>query len=417
MTYTQRPPFLRYGVAVGTLYLVLMLTLIPRMSHYLLALLFVAVFVSAWFGGLGPGVFATSLIVATTLALFVRFRIPIYTLRLVDIGLFFGCGCLISLLLEVLHGERLRAERRNEEARRKHDLMLQSEATMKEADRRKNEFLAVLAHELRNPLGAIKSAAQLIALKGEEAELDWGTEVIERQTQYLSRLIDDLMDVSRIAQGKLQLRRELLDVRTVVEQAVEDIAPEIDERQQTLSVSLPEEPVWVSADATRLRQVVLNLLTNAVKYSEPGGQIELTAEASGARAVVRVRDTGVGIPPEMLARIFEMYAQVDRTLNRSQGGLGIGLTLVRQLAELHDGSAEAYSDGVGKGSEFVVRIPGTEPPPDAIWHDSQPAALPATYRPRVLLADEVANPSDSFAPLLELAGHDVVHASERSAAE
>lgn len=412
MTYTQRPVFLRYGVAVGALYLVLLLTLVPRMSQYLLALLFIAVFVSAWFGGLGPGVFASSLIVATAFLFFVRWRIPLYRLRVVDMAFFYGCGVLISVLLELLHGARRRLEWSNEESRRNQDLLLQSEEAMKEADRRKNEFLAVLAHELRTPLAAIKSAGQLIALKGDEAELDWSTDVIERQTHYLSRLVDDLMDVSRIAQGKVQLRREVLDLRQVVEQAADDIRPEILERQHRLSVSLPPEAIWVSADATRLRQIVLNLLMNAVKYTESGGQIQLRAEAERGGATVRVRDTGDGIPPEMLARIFEMYAQVNRTLSRSQGGLGIGLTLVRQIAELHGGSVEAQSDGVGAGSEFIVRIPCGEVPAERKWNEPRPHVVPPASRLHVLVVDDSADTAENLSRLLERSGHAVAQAHD-----
>ena len=201
------------------------------------------------------------------------------------------------------------------------------------------------------------SAAQLIALKGDEADIDWGAEVIERQAEHLSRLIDDLMDVTRIARGKVQLRKEVVDVRSVVQLAVEDVRPDIDDRKHELTVSVPEDTPWVLADPTRLRQIMVNLLTNAIKYTEPGGRIELIIERGASVVVLRVRDTGVGIEPEMLSRIFEMYAQVDRTLGRAQGGLGIGLTLVRQIAELHGGTVEAISAGLGQGSEFIVRLP------------------------------------------------------------
>jgi CheY-like chemotaxis protein len=218
--------------------------------------------------------------------------------------------------------------------------------------------------------------------------------------------------VSRIAQGKVQLRRETLDLREVAEQAVEDIAPEVAERRHTLSVSLPEAPIWVSADSTRLRQIILNLLTNAVKYTEPGGQIGLSAEEGWAGAILRVRDTGDGIPPEMTARIFEMYAQVDRTLSRSQGGLGIGLTLVRQIAELHGGSVEASSGGVGEGSEFTVRIPLAEGPVGQNREASSTPHTPKARKLRVLVVDDNADTAENLSRLLEVSGHEVFQAHD-----
>jgi len=227
-----------------------------------------------------------------------------------------------------------------------------------QADRRKDEFLALLAHELRNPLAPIPNALQVLQdFSPADADLQWARDVIERQVQHLTRLVDDLLDVSRISRGKINLKRECIKLAHVVADAVEIARPHVEARKHQLTVSQPPEPVWLEADATRLAQVVSNLLINAAKYTEKGGHIGLTVEREGEDAVLRVRDTGVGIAPEMLPHVFEMFTQADRSLDRSQGGLGIGLTLVRHLVEMHGGQVQAASDGLGEGSEFVVRMP------------------------------------------------------------
>ena len=228
---------------------------------------------------------------------------------------------------------------------------------LRETDRRKDEFLAMLAHELRNPLAPISNAVQLMRLiSSDDPNLVWSRGVIVRQVEQLTRLVDDLLDVSRITRGKVELQRKRVELAAVVAQAVETVGPLIDARGHELSVSLPPVPVHLHADPTRLAQVVGNLLINAAKYTAEGGRIWLTAEAEGAEAVVRVRDTGVGIPKEMLGKVFELFTQVDRSIARSEGGLGIGLTLVRSLVEMHEGTVEAHSEGLGKGSEFAIRL-------------------------------------------------------------
>jgi two-component system CheB/CheR fusion protein len=225
-------------------------------------------------------------------------------------------------------------------------------------DRRKNEFLTMLAHELRSPLGAIQNAAA--ALHGDSAgrpALARSRDIIERQAAQMSRLVDDLLDVTRIGQGKLKLLKEPVDLHTVVASAVETVRPTIDARQQSLAVSLPPVPLQLEADLARLTQVLVNLLANAAKYTDEQGHIWLSGERAGAELVLRVRDDGIGIAPTMLPYLFDLYAQSERALYRSQGGLGIGLTLARRLVEMHDGSIQASSAGPGKGSEFVVRLP------------------------------------------------------------
>jgi PAS domain S-box-containing protein len=231
---------------------------------------------------------------------------------------------------------------------------VRAEEALKEADRRKDEFLATLAHELRNPLAPIRNALEILRMTGGGERV---RETMERQVAQLTRLVDDLLDVSRITRGKVKLRAARLDLRPVVEGAVETSRPLVEAAGHRLSVSLPAEPLAVEADPVRLAQIVTNLLNNAAKYTEEGGRIWLTVERAGPEAVIRVRDTGIGIPAEMLHRVFEMFTQVERPGGHAPGGLGIGLALVKRLAELHGGRVEVHSDGPGQGSEFTVRLP------------------------------------------------------------
>jgi PAS domain S-box-containing protein len=233
-----------------------------------------------------------------------------------------------------------------------------AEAALKEADRRKDEFLAVLSHELRNPLAPVRNAVGILKLKSpDEPELRWAREIIERQVHQMTRLIDDLLDVSRITQDRLELRRERVALAQILREAVEMSRPLITQEGHDLDVSVPSDPVLLHADGARLAQVFANLLNNAAKYTPAGGRITVAAWCEGPEVLVSVRDNGVGIAPEMLPQIFEMFLQVDRSVGRHQGGLGIGLTLVKRLVSLHQGTIEARSDGLGTGSEFLVRLP------------------------------------------------------------
>jgi signal transduction histidine kinase len=233
-----------------------------------------------------------------------------------------------------------------------------AEQQLRETDRRKDEFLATLAHELRSPLGAIRNAAEILFIEGgHHPGLKLSREVIDRQVHHLARLLDDLLDVSRITHNKLQLRKEQTDLSAVVQRAIETSRPLIDLRRQDLTVTLPPELVFIDADPVRLAQVFSNLLNNAATYSEPGSHIFLSCERHGSEAVVSVKDDGIGIAVEMLRHVFEMFAQAEPALGRAPTGLGIGLSLAKALVELHGGSIEACSDGPGKGSEFVVRVP------------------------------------------------------------
>jgi signal transduction histidine kinase len=246
--------------------------------------------------------------------------------------------------------ERQRAE---EALRRTHE-------QLREADRQKDEFLAMLAHELRNPLAPIHSAVELMSLKElGDPQVSWCRDVIDRQTKQLHRVVDDLLDGLRLAQGKITLQSAPLDVAMVVGQALETTRPLIEARRHQLGLTMPEEPIWIEGDRTRLIQVVGNLLNNAAKYTPEGGQLRLTVELAvgDALVLIRVADSGTGISRQMLPKVFELFTQVDRTFHQAQGGLGIGLALVRRLVELHGGSVDAHSDGPGRGSEFIVRLP------------------------------------------------------------
>jgi PAS domain S-box-containing protein len=281
------------------------------------------------------------------------------------------------------------------------------EAERLEADRRKDEFLAMLAHELRNPLSSIKGAVQLFGRLETEDELEWAKEVVERQVKHLARLIDDLLDVSRITRGKIGLRKESLDLSPVVSSAVETVRPLLEERKHELSLSLINGGLRLEADPLRLEQILVNLLTNAAKYTDAGGQISLTARHEGDDVVIRIRDTGMGITPELLPRVFDLFAQGDRTSARSEGGLGIGLTLVQKLAEMHGGTVTAKSEGTGKGSEFTVRLPALK---EAATRKASPkGTLPRVARQasRVLVVDDNRDTATSLAKLLKLLGHDV----------
>ncbi len=279
---------------------------------------------------------------------------------------------------------------------------IEQEQALREADRRKDEFLATLAHELRNPLAPIRNALHLMRRPDGDGEMESERAMAERQVTHLARLIDDLMDVARISQGKIDLHREAVDLATIVSQSVETARPQIDDRRHRLTVSLPGEAIRLEADPTRLEQVLWNLLNNSAKYTEPGGEITLTVEPDGGEAVLRVQDTGIGIRPEMLPNVFDMFVQVDDHKGHSQGGLGIGLSLVRTLVEMHGGSIAAHSEGPGMGSEFVVRLPilarAKGKDTQARGHHGGPADRPPSRR--ILVVDDNVDAARSLARLL-----------------
>jgi signal transduction histidine kinase len=226
-----------------------------------------------------------------------------------------------------------------------------------QADRHKDEFLATLAHELRNPLAPLRNGLEILKMTAAGPAADKAREMMDRQLGHMVRLVDDLLDISRLSQGKLELRRKRVELRTVVESGVETSRPLIDAGRHQLTVSLPDEPVWLDADPTRVAQMIGNILTNAAKYTPNGGRIELTARREKGDAVVLVTDNGLGIPAEMQGKVFDMFSQVNRTIDRSQGGLGIGLSLVKRLTEMHGGTITVESPGPGLGSTFTIRMP------------------------------------------------------------
>jgi signal transduction histidine kinase/DNA-binding response OmpR family regulator len=292
---------------------------------------------------------------------------------------------------------------------------------VQEADRRKNEFLAMLAHELRNPLAPIRNAVHIMQ-GGEvtQSTMNWARDVIGRQADHMARLIDDLLDVSRIVQGKVVVKPERLGLSALVERAVEASSPRLAGRDQTLRVELPKEQVILNGDPVRLAQVLSNLINNASKFSGPNSQITLTAGYEGGELKISVRDQGAGIDPAFLPHIFDLFAQADQSLDRSQGGLGIGLTLVKHLVELHGGHVSARSGGVGRGTEVTIHLPAqlapaAEIPPPA------PRPRPATTRApkapaRILVVDDLAASAETLMTLLQMEGFDVKIASEGMAA-
>jgi PAS domain S-box-containing protein len=287
-----------------------------------------------------------------------------------------------------------------------------AEEALREADRRKDEFLATLAHELRNPLAPIRTGLQILKhTQGDNPAIEPLRAMMDRQAEQLGTLIDDLMDVSRISLGKIDLRKDVVKLATVVDRAVARALPSIQERGHQLSVSVPDDDERIEADPTRLEQILSNLLDNAARYTDPGGQIHLHAYREGEEIVIRVKDTGIGIAPESLAKIFDMFVQIERRLDRSQGGLGIGLSLVKSLVEIHGGKVTAHSEGPGSGTEFVVRLPSIvgdsdERPDSTEWPETDDRH--EHLGRRILVVDDNQDAATSLAKYLtKVAGHQV----------
>jgi PAS domain S-box-containing protein len=283
-----------------------------------------------------------------------------------------------------------------------------AEEALQAADRHKGEFIAVLSHELRNPLAPIRNAVQILRRSGGTGEAAVSaTDIIERQVGHLLRLVDDLLDINRISRGKFELKKERVELASVVRHAVEAARPLAASAGHELTVDLPPEPIYLDADPARIAQALGNLLTNAFKYTERGGRVWVAVKRDGGHAILRVRDTGVGLAVDQLTHIFEMFMQVDATLERSRGGLGIGLSLVKRLIEMHGGSVEAHSDGPGRGSEFTIRLPVVATPPRSVTCGSSNASAPSVARRRILVVDDNRDAADTLVMLLKLGGHEV----------
>jgi signal transduction histidine kinase/CheY-like chemotaxis protein len=427
-----RSLIIRYGFAVFAAAVALALrlaldALVEERMPFLLAC--IAVVTVAWHGGLGPSLVTLVIGIMTSTFFFLPPRYspaeswadhPVHV-----IGFAF-LGVIIGLFSERLRVARRRAEDQADQAvrqqhaleqevkerRRLEEELQESNRALAEADRRKDEFLAMLGHELRNPLAPIGNAVALLRLAASpEPRVENACALIERQLTHLTRLVDDLLDVARITRGKVGLRREPLDLAAVLDRAIESTRPLIDAYGHSLTRTRPDASLWVEADAVRLEQVFANLLNNAAKYTDPGGVIAVIEQPDGPDAVVTVRDSGFGIAPAVLPHIFELFTQADRTLDRAKGGLGIGLTLVKTLVELHGGTVQAKSDGAGTGSEFAVRVPLIEAPAatstTATVPATVPAAPPAVPSLQVLVVEDNKDAADSLAMLLELWGHRV----------
>ena len=292
----------------------------------------------------------------------------------------------------------------------------ESEARLRDAHCRKDEFLATLAHELRNPLAPVRNAVHFLKLKASaSADVQWSTEIIDRQVDRMARLIEDLMDISRINQGRIELRRQHTEIASIVADAVETIQPQIDGNGHKLTLLLPAGPLVVDGDPARLAQVFMNLLSNAARFTDPGGQIELRVVRDGGTAIVTITDSGIGIQPSRLDGVFEMFSQEEAALSRSRGGLGVGLALTRKLVQMHGGCISAHSEGPGKGSRFVVNLPLAELPREVVQHESTPADVdPGAGVLRILVVDDNRDAADTLRTLLELLGHEVrvVHGGE-----
>jgi signal transduction histidine kinase/ActR/RegA family two-component response regulator len=322
----------------------------------------------------------------------------------------------VSMLLSAVR-TALRARQRQYQIRSHLVQQEQAEKSLREADRRKDEFLAMLAHELRNPLAPMRNSLHLLRLAGDSnAALDGVREMMERQINHMVRLVDELLEVSRITRGKIELRKEHVTLSTVIDSAVETSKPLFETAGHQLTIELPSEPLVFDADPVRLTQVFANLLNNATRYTPPGGKIWLTAHRDAGYAEATIRDTGIGIPAEMLPRVFDIFTQIDPAHRGMQAGLGIGLTLVRSLVQMHGGSVTAFSQGLGHGSEFVVRLPlvvhaspdvrpraQSKPPPDFAHH-------------RIMVVDDNQDAADSLGMLLHFLGAEVSVAHSGAAA-
>ena len=313
-----------------------------------------------------------------------------------------------GLLRRQLEEQKQEVERLSAERLTLIDELRQQTAALSEADTRKNDFLAMLAHELRNPLAPLRNMIGVMQLRGgHDPETEESHAMMQRQVTHLTRLVDDLLDVSRITRGRIELRKEVVDLASLVRHTVHVLQPYLTDRGHQVTIDVPSAPLIVDADPVRLEQILTNLLNNAAKYTDPGGQLKISAVRDGTDVTIRVEDNGLGIAEDLLPHVFDLFTQGARSLDRSQGGLGIGLTLVKRLVELHGGTIRAFSAGPSQGSEFVVRLPPLDPKaaPTTTTPPSQTASAPRSLR--LLVVDDNVDSAESLAILLRLEGHHV----------
>jgi signal transduction histidine kinase/CheY-like chemotaxis protein len=382
--------------------------------------LFMAILASAWLGGLRPGLLATAL---CALAADWFLLDPVGSLWLggdlqaIQLVLFCTMGAALSLACQWLHNARGRTTTLSEDVSQLQHMeenLRRLAADLSEADRRKDRFLATLSHELRNPLAPIRNSLELIKRSGgDPATADIARAAMERQLVQMVRLVDDLLDVSRITRDKLELRRAIVTLKSVLDNAVEAALPCITEHGHQLSVRLPDQAVWLSVDPARAAQVFSNLLNNAAKYTDDGGHLQLIARVDGEEAIVCVIDDGIGVPPQQVSRVLEMFGQVDNSLERSEGGLGIGLSLAKRLVEMHNGRIDLRPAPDGKGTEVEVRLP-TMTPPVGMSADQPSTQVSAAEqrRRRVLVVDDNHDSAQTLAMVLDVMGHETCVAND-----
>jgi signal transduction histidine kinase/CheY-like chemotaxis protein len=384
---------------------------IPYPVHYL-------IFPAVIWAALRLGQHATATLVfgalAVTIVATIAGRGPFVTTNigasLLQVALFMAVVAVTGLFLGAATAERNRAERRRSEdyarLRSSEERLARQAEELAAADRRKDEFLAVLGHELRNPLAPLQNGLQLLALGGnDQALVIHARQLMERQLRHLVRLVDDLLDVARIRSGKIVLELERVEIAPMITSAVELARPLIDSRSHDLQVVLPPETLWTDADKIRLPQLLANLLNNAAKYTDEGGSITLSVAQLESQIMISVRDTGIGMDSESLANVFELFAQAAGPAHAVQGGLGVGLSLARSIAELHGGVLTAHSEGLGKGSQFVLRLPAAAAP-EARSGVASPLGEPA-LRQRILVVDDNVDAAESLGTMLAYSGHDV----------
>jgi PAS domain S-box-containing protein len=329
---------------------------------------------------------------------------------------FWGCVVLTTLRDERGELKGFAKVIRDATDRKQLEMELRRQAEeLAEANRRKDEFLAMLSHELRNPLAPVLNSVHVLRQAPDDPSLvQFAGNMVERQVRHMARLIDDLLDVTQLTHGKVRLQKERIELGAVAERAAESVRPLMEERGHQFTLVLHDRPIWLEADPIRIDQVLINLLNNSAEFTDPGGHVELIVTREGAEAVIRVRDNGMGIAPDLLPRVFDLFAQADTSLDRGGGGLGIGLTLAKRVVTLHGGSIRVHSEGPGRGSEFVVRLPAL---PESAEHDAtttESAAPPMSLR--MLVVDDNVDMAMSLSIILQMHGHQVEMAHDGASA-